>query len=149
MPRTNSQKCRGACSASLVMRWVATPMKPSHAIQLQEKQYGAALALAAEIIEHGVREHPELGIGSTAKGQTNVRRIPNSPTLQVDNTTCCSRLARSSSHELATCRHLHSECCSFHTGIYRACLCPTNIIQNHKTPFHAAQRSACSSSTCF
>ncbi|KAK9832763.1 hypothetical protein WJX84_007809 [Apatococcus fuscideae] len=48
----------------------------------QEKQYGAALALAAEIIEHGVREHPELGIGSTAKGQTNVRRIPNSPTLQ-------------------------------------------------------------------
>ena len=65
------------------MRWFEHGFASCKLLPLQEKQYGAALALAAEIIEHGVREHPELGIGSTAKGQANVRRIPNSPVLQV------------------------------------------------------------------
>eukprot|EP01025_Chloroclados_australasicus_P031802 TRINITY_DN3218_c0_g3_i1.p1 TRINITY_DN3218_c0_g3~~TRINITY_DN3218_c0_g3_i1.p1 ORF type:complete len:225 (-),score=21.59 TRINITY_DN3218_c0_g3_i1:131-805(-) len=32
------------------------------------KQYGAALKNIAEIIEKGVREHPELGIGSSSEG---------------------------------------------------------------------------------
>ena len=63
--------------------WSCCVDLPLHLLGLQEKQYGTALALAAEIVEHGVREHPELGIGSTAKGQANVRRIANSPVLQV------------------------------------------------------------------
>ncbi len=32
------------------------------------RDYGAALKVVAEIIELGVREHPELGIGSQSEG---------------------------------------------------------------------------------
>ena len=34
----------------------------------QQKQYGPALKLIAEIIERGVREHPELSVGSQTEG---------------------------------------------------------------------------------
>ncbi|KAK9814353.1 hypothetical protein WJX72_004394 [[Myrmecia] bisecta] len=47
----------------------------------QTKQYGPALKHIAEIIERGVREHPELGIGSTTDG-LDVRSVGNSQALK-------------------------------------------------------------------
>ena len=43
----------------------------------QQKQYGPALKLIAEIIERGVREHPELSVGSQTEG-IDVRSVGNS-----------------------------------------------------------------------
>lgn len=45
------------------------------------KQYGPALKHIAEIIERGVREHPELSVGSQADG-VEVRSVGNSATLK-------------------------------------------------------------------
>lgn len=45
------------------------------------KQYGPALKHIAEIIERGVREHPELSVGSQAEG-LEVRSVGNSATLK-------------------------------------------------------------------
>ena len=45
------------------------------------KQYGAALKHVAEIIERGVREHPELSVGSYTDGM-EVRSVGNSQTLK-------------------------------------------------------------------
>ena len=47
----------------------------------QQKQYGPALKLIAEIIERGVREHPELSVGSATEG-IDVRSVGNSLVLQ-------------------------------------------------------------------
>lgn len=47
----------------------------------KEKQYGSALKHIAEIIEKGVREHPELSVGSNTE-QLNVRSVGNSQVLQ-------------------------------------------------------------------
>jgi len=47
----------------------------------QQKQYGPALKLIAEIIERGVREHPELSVGSQTEG-IDVRSVGNSLVLQ-------------------------------------------------------------------
>lgn len=47
----------------------------------KQKQYGLALKFVAEIIEHGCREHPELGVGSNADG-VEVRSVGNSQTLK-------------------------------------------------------------------
>jgi tetratricopeptide repeat protein 30 len=46
-----------------------------------EKQFGSALKHIAEIIEKGVREHPELSVGSNTE-QLNVRSVGNSQVLQ-------------------------------------------------------------------
>ena len=46
----------------------------------QVKQYGPALKHIADIIERGVREHPELSVGAAAEG-AGVRSVGNS---QVD-----------------------------------------------------------------
>jgi len=45
------------------------------------KQYGPALKFIAEIIERGVREHPELSVGSNTDG-IDVRSVGNSVILQ-------------------------------------------------------------------
>mmetsp|Transcript_13506 Transcript_13506/g.24436 ORF Transcript_13506/g.24436 Transcript_13506/m.24436 type:complete len:560 (+) Transcript_13506:1-1680(+) len=45
------------------------------------KQYGPALKYIAEIIERGVRDHPELSVGSNADG-IEVRSVGNSQTLK-------------------------------------------------------------------
>jgi tetratricopeptide repeat protein 30 len=45
------------------------------------KQYGPALKLIAEIIEKGVREHPELSVGSNTDG-IDVRSVGNSVILK-------------------------------------------------------------------
>lgn len=45
------------------------------------KQYGPALKQLAEIIERGVREHPELSVGSSTDGM-DVRSVGNSQTLR-------------------------------------------------------------------
>jgi tetratricopeptide repeat protein 30 len=45
------------------------------------KQYGPALKHIAEIIERGVREHPELSVGSNSDG-IEVRSVGNSQTLR-------------------------------------------------------------------
>uniref|UniRef100_A0A7S3YCX0 Tetratricopeptide repeat protein 30 n=3 Tax=Lotharella globosa TaxID=91324 RepID=A0A7S3YCX0_9EUKA len=45
------------------------------------KQYGLALKFIAEIIERGVRDHPELSVGSNADG-IQVRSVGNSQTLK-------------------------------------------------------------------
>ena len=47
----------------------------------QLKQYGPALKHMAEIIERGVREHPELSVGSSADG-IDVRSVGNSQVLR-------------------------------------------------------------------
>lgn len=47
----------------------------------RQKQYAAALKLAADIIAQGVREHPELGVGSTTGG-VSVRSVGNSQLLR-------------------------------------------------------------------
>jgi len=47
----------------------------------QQKQYGPALKLIAEIIERGVREHPELSVGSQTEG-IDVRSVGNSLVLK-------------------------------------------------------------------
>lgn len=47
----------------------------------QLKQYGPALKHIAEIIERGVREHPELSVGSSADG-VDVRSVGNSQVLR-------------------------------------------------------------------
>ena len=46
-----------------------------------ERQFGSALKHIAEIIEKGVREHPELSVGSNTE-QLNVRSVGNSQVLQ-------------------------------------------------------------------
>eukprot|EP00939_MAST-03C_sp_MAST-3C-sp1_P003830 g3830.t1 len=46
-----------------------------------EKQYGSALKHVAEIIERGVREHPELSVGSNSES-LNVRSVGNSQVLK-------------------------------------------------------------------
>ena len=47
----------------------------------KEKDYGQALRHIAEIIERGVREHPELSVGSNTEG-IEVRSVGNSPVLR-------------------------------------------------------------------
>ena len=47
----------------------------------QQRQYGPALKLIAEIIERGVREHPELSVGSQTEG-IDVRSVGNSLVLK-------------------------------------------------------------------
>lgn len=47
----------------------------------RQKQYAAALKMAADIIAQGVREHPELGVGSTTGG-VSVRSVGNSQLLR-------------------------------------------------------------------
>jgi len=47
----------------------------------KQKQYAAALKSLAEIIERGVREHPELSVGSNTDG-IDVRSVGNSSVLQ-------------------------------------------------------------------
>ena len=47
----------------------------------QQKQYGPALKHIAEIIERGVREHPELSVGSQTEG-IEVRSVGNSTALK-------------------------------------------------------------------
>lgn len=47
----------------------------------REKQYGPALRYIAEIIEKGVRNHPELSVGSNTDG-IEVRSVGNSPVLK-------------------------------------------------------------------
>eukprot|EP00903_Cladosiphon_okamuranus_P016120 g14876.t1 len=47
----------------------------------KDKQYGPALKHADEIIERGVREHPELSVGSNTDG-IDVRSVGNSQVLQ-------------------------------------------------------------------
>jgi len=47
----------------------------------KQKQYGAALQNVASIIEKGVREHPELSVGSRTDG-IEVRSVGNSPALR-------------------------------------------------------------------
>jgi hypothetical protein len=47
----------------------------------KQKQYGPALKLIAEIIERGVREHPELSVGSNTDG-VEVRSVGNSGALK-------------------------------------------------------------------
>eukprot|EP00756_Hemistasia_phaeocysticola_P032202 Hpha_TRINITY_DN16397_c1_g11::TRINITY_DN16397_c1_g11_i1::g.62579::m.62579/K19683/TTC30, DYF1; tetratricopeptide repeat protein 30 len=47
----------------------------------QMKQYGPSLKHIAEIIEKGIREHPELSIGSTTEG-LDPRSVGNSQTLK-------------------------------------------------------------------
>jgi tetratricopeptide repeat protein 30 len=47
----------------------------------KQKQYGPALKHIAEIIEKGVREHPELSVGSNTDG-IDVRSVGNSVALQ-------------------------------------------------------------------
>ncbi len=47
----------------------------------RQKQYAAALKLAADIITQGVRQHPELGVGS-ATGGVSVRSVGNSQLLR-------------------------------------------------------------------
>lgn len=44
------------------------------------KQYGQALKYIAEIIERGVRDHPELSVGSNADG-IEVRSVGNSQVI--------------------------------------------------------------------
>jgi hypothetical protein len=43
----------------------------------KQKQYGPALKALAEVIERGVREHPELSVGSATEG-LDVRSVGNS-----------------------------------------------------------------------
>lgn len=52
----------------------------------QMKQYGPALKHVAEIIERGVTEHPELGVGA-ASNEAGVRSVGNSqvPVEQCNN----------------------------------------------------------------
>ena len=47
----------------------------------QLKQYGPSLKHIAEIIEHGIREHPELSVGSNSEG-IEVRSVGNTQTLR-------------------------------------------------------------------
>eukprot|EP01006_Ploeotia_vitrea_P056421 TRINITY_DN68099_c2_g17_i1.p1 TRINITY_DN68099_c2_g17~~TRINITY_DN68099_c2_g17_i1.p1 ORF type:complete len:679 (-),score=66.10 TRINITY_DN68099_c2_g17_i1:114-2150(-) len=47
----------------------------------KNKQYGPCLKYIAEIIERGIREHPELSIGSNTGG-IEVRSVGNSPVLK-------------------------------------------------------------------
>ena len=47
----------------------------------RQKQYGPALKYIAEIIERGVREHPELSVGSNTDG-IEVRSVGNTQTLK-------------------------------------------------------------------
>lgn len=47
----------------------------------KQQQYGSALKHIAEIIERGVREHPELSVGSNTE-QNNVRSVGNSQILR-------------------------------------------------------------------
>ena len=47
----------------------------------EQKQYGPALKHIAEIIERGVREHPELSVGSQTEG-VDVRSVGNSMVLE-------------------------------------------------------------------
>lgn len=49
--------------------------------EFKQKQHGTALKQLAEIIERGVKEHPELGIGSYTDGM-EVRSVGNTQTLQ-------------------------------------------------------------------
>merc|ERR1719454_1813587 len=46
-----------------------------------QRQYGPALKYIAEIIERGVREHPELSVGSQSEG-VDVRSVGNSMVLK-------------------------------------------------------------------
>ncbi|KAI8470715.1 MAG: flagellar associated protein [Monoraphidium minutum] len=48
----------------------------------KRRQYGAALKLVAEIVERGVREHPELGVGSASAGARDVMSVGNSQALR-------------------------------------------------------------------
>merc|ERR1719218_477261 len=47
----------------------------------RQRQYGPSLKHIAEIIERGVREHPELSVGSNTDG-IEVRSVGNSQTLR-------------------------------------------------------------------
>ena len=53
------------------------------------KQYGPALKNIAEIIERGVREHPELSVGALSEGELKARSVGNS------SAACCQALCES------------------------------------------------------
>jgi len=46
------------------------------------KQYGNAMRQIAEIIERGVRDHPELSVGSKSESNTDVKSVRNSTVLR-------------------------------------------------------------------
>ncbi|EQC42807.1 hypothetical protein SDRG_00528 [Saprolegnia diclina VS20] len=46
------------------------------------KQYGNAMRQIAEIIEKGVRDHPELSVGSKSESNTDVKSVRNSTVLR-------------------------------------------------------------------
>ena len=48
----------------------------------QMKQYGNAMKQIAEIIERGVRDHPELSVGSKSDSNTDVKSVRNSTLLK-------------------------------------------------------------------
>ena len=57
----------------------------------QIKQYGPALKHIAEIVERGVRDHPELSVGAASDG-ADVRSVGNSQVLAMQPLSCSMRL---------------------------------------------------------
>ncbi|GLD97276.1 hypothetical protein PINS_up005959 [Pythium insidiosum] len=48
----------------------------------KQKQYGNAMRQIAEIIEKGVRDHPELSVGSKSESNADVKSVRNSTVLR-------------------------------------------------------------------
>ena len=103
----------------------AAPLQVNIALCLYKtKQYGPALKNIAEVIEKGVREHPELSVGSNTDG-IDVRSVGNSVVLQE---TClveafnlkvrltCRRRHRLFRHHLR-CRRCRRFCLQLYAGV--------------------------------
>ena len=80
MSRATTQRAGDGCACAAVLQAFIrccpeTACPPSQNVQpgllyasalcsFKSKAYGPALALVAEVVERGVREHPELGVGA-------------------------------------------------------------------------------------
>lgn len=70
------------------------------------KEYAASLKHIADIIEQGIREHPELGVGMTTEG-IEVRSVGNTLTLHETALTEAFNLKAAIEYQLQNCNYLY------------------------------------------
>lgn len=66
------------------------------------KEYGPALKHVADIIEHGIRDHPELSVGMQTEG-LEVRSVGNTLTLHETALTEAFNLKAAIEYQLKNC----------------------------------------------
>lgn len=78
------------------------------------KQYGNAMRQIAEIIEKGVRDHPELSVGSKSEQNADVKSVRNSTVLRETALVEAFNLKAAIEYEMKTTRAHETHCWTCH-----------------------------------